>query len=122
MGATVRRNSLNLAILKLSGLFGGLQVTGILCSVVRSKLVAVWIGAAGMGLFGIFNTAIEMICSLSMFGLRESAVRNIAQADASSLPKIVKVVRRWAMMLGVVGMLLTLCCSGLLSRISRFCR
>ena len=118
MGATVRRNSLNLAILKLSGLFGGLQVTGILCSVVRSKLVAVWIGAAGMGLFGIFNTAIEMICSLSMFGLRESAVRNIAQADASSLPKIVKVVRRWAMMLGVVGMLLTLCCSGLLSRIS----
>ena len=70
------------------------------------------------GLFGIFNTAIEMICSLSMFGLRESAVRNIAQADASSLPKIVKVVRRWAMMLGVVGMLLTLCCSGLLSRIS----
>ena len=55
MGATVRRNSLNLAILKLSGLFGGLQVTGILCSVVRSKLVAVWIGAAGMGLFRHFQ-------------------------------------------------------------------
>lgn len=105
-------------ILKVGSLFGGLQMTNILCSVVRSKLVAVWMGATGMGLFGIFNTAIEMVCSLSMLGLRESAVRNIAQADASSLPKIVKVVRRCAVALGVLGLMLTLCCSGLLSLIS----
>lgn len=113
-----RNKSLNAGILKISGLFGGLQITNILCSIIRSKLVAIWIGASGMGLFGIFNTTVEMIASLSMFGLRESAVRNIACTTPSEKPRMVKVIRRCATALGIVGMLLTLACSTLLSNIS----
>lgn len=44
--------SLNARILKVTGMFGGLQVINIICSVVRSKLVAIWIGATGVGSSG----------------------------------------------------------------------
>ena len=118
MGDAARTTRLNSAILKVSGLFGGLQVANIICSVVRAKLVAVWIGAAGMGLFGIFNTAIEMLTSLSLFGLRESAVRSVAQTRKEKINETVRVVRRCALVLGLAGMMLTLALSGVLSRLS----
>ena len=118
MASAVKSTRLNAAILKLSGLFGGLQATGILCSVIRAKLVAVWIGATGIGLFGIFNTALEMLTTLSLFGLRESAVRTVARTPQAGIPLVIRIVRRCALVLGVAGMLLTLCLSGVLSRIS----
>lgn len=38
-------------IVKATGLFGGVQVINILCSLVKTKLIAVWLGAEGVGLF-----------------------------------------------------------------------
>ena len=40
-----RRSNATAAILKVMGLFSGVQVVTILCSMVRTKLVALWIGA-----------------------------------------------------------------------------
>ncbi|MDE6627819.1 MAG: oligosaccharide flippase family protein, partial [Muribaculaceae bacterium] len=105
-------------ILRITSLFGGLQAATILCGIVRQKLVALWIGAAGTGLLATYFTAIEMICALSQLGLRESAVRDVSQATPSTLPTVVRVVRRWAVALGLTGALLTLILSGLLSYIS----
>lgn len=107
--------SLTARILKITSLFGGLQVATILCGVVRQKLVALWIGAAGTGLLATYYTAIEMICALSQLGLRESAVRDVSQATPATLPTVVRVIRRWAVALGLVGALLTLIFSGALS-------
>lgn len=109
---------LNAKILKVSSLFGGLQFTNILCSVVRTKLVAVWIGAVGMGLFGIFNSALDMISALATFGLRESAVREVAQAPENEVWRTVKVTRRLALLLGCAGLIIMLCCAPWLSRLS----
>lgn len=100
------------------GMLTGSQATGILCSIVRVKLVALWIGTAGVGLFGIFNSALEMMAALTQLSLRSSAVRDIAVAPQSGLPRIVAVVRRWGLWLGLAGVVAMLAASPLLSLMS----
>lgn len=108
--------------MKAMGLFGGVQVMGILCSIIRTKLVAIWIGPVGVGLFGLFNNALEMINTGTNLGIRGSSVRDISQAvagaDRSLIARIIVVVRRWSLWLGLGGALLTLMLSPLLSQVT----
>ena len=50
-------------IVKATGLFGGTQVFTILCSIIKTKLVAIWLGAEGVGIIGLYNNTVEMISS-----------------------------------------------------------
>lgn len=108
--------------MKAMGLFGGVQVVGIICSIIRTKLVAIWIGPVGVGLFGLFNNALEMINTGTNLGIRGSSVRDISQAvagdDRKLIARIIVVVRRWSLWLGLGGALLTLLMSPLLSQIT----
>lgn len=105
--------------MKAMGLFGGVQVMGIICSIIRTKLVALWIGPVGIGLFGLFNNALEMIATGTNLGIRSSSVRDISQAlekrDPSLVARMVTVVRKWSLWLGLAGALLTLAAAPLLS-------
>lgn len=109
-------------ILKAMGIFGGVQVLNILCSIIRTKLVALWIGPVGVGLFGLFNQALEMINTATNLGVRNSSVRDISQAvehrDKSLIARIVTVVRRWSLWLGMGGAIITLAISPALSKFS----
>lgn len=106
--------------MKAMGLFGGVQVIGILCSIVRTKLVALWIGPVGIGLFGLFNNALEMISTGTSLGIRSSSVRDISQAmdepGGGTVARMVTVVRRWSLWLGLAGALLTLSLAPALSQ------
>lgn len=113
-----RKSKVNAGIMKVAGMIGSLQMVNIFCSIVRAKLIALWIGPIGVGLFGVFNSALEMIAMIAQMGIRPSAVRELGKADRRSVPRIVASVRRTAFVLGMAGALLTLCCSPLLSRIS----
>ena len=108
--------------MKAMGLFGGVQVMGILCSIIRTKLVAMWIGPVGIGLFGLFNNALEMISTGTNLGIRSSSVRDISQAlgshDSGLVARMVTVVRKWSMWLGLAGALITLSLAPLLSRLT----
>ncbi len=108
--------------MKAMGLFGGVQVMGIICSIIRTKLVAIWIGPVGVGLFGLFNNALEMINTGTNLGIRGSSVRDISQAmaggDSSLIARIIVVVRRWSLWLGLAGALLTLALAPVLSQIT----
>ena len=99
-------------------MFGGQQVVGILCSIVRTKLVALWIGPAGVGLFGIFNSTIDTIGGLSRLNIRQTAVRDMAAANEQSIWPIALSVRRIARWLGISGALLMLALSPWLAQIS----
>ena len=46
-------NNLYRLITKAAALFGGVQVVSILCSVIRTKVVAVLLGSVGIGYFFI---------------------------------------------------------------------
>lgn len=98
-------------VLKVMSIFGSVQVVTIICSIVRVKLVALWIGPAGIGLYGIFNSALEMINNTCQLGLRSSAVRDLAAADERKLPALVLTVRRLGWLLGLAGGVLTVCLS-----------
>lgn len=114
-----KRKSLSGVVVKTMGLFTGVQGVEILCSIVRTKLVALWVGAVGVGLFGLFNNAIELINSLAQLSLRSSSVPSIAKAKPeSALRRIAYVVRRWSSLLGIVGATLTLICAPILSNLT----
>lgn len=102
------------------GIFSGVQVIIIICTIVRTKFVAMWVGPAGVGLFGLYNTAADAISSLSQLGIRNSAVRDIAAGRTSlqRISTIIYVVRRWAWLLGLAGAFLTLILSPALSRLT----
>lgn len=78
---TSAHRTLSARVFKAIGIFGSAEGLAMVCSVVRTKLVALWIGAAGVGLFGLFNSVVEMLGALTQSGVRNSAVREIAAAN-----------------------------------------
>lgn len=112
----VARHSMSKRVLSTIGVFGGAQAVTIFCSLIRIKLVALWIGAAGVGLFGLYNAAVELIAAVTQFNMRSTAVRDIALARLTDRAHIFAVVRRWAWFLGLSGALLTLVSAPMLSR------
>ena len=117
-----KQGNISRMAMKAMGIFGGVQVIGILCSIIRTKLVALWIGPVGIGLFGLFNNALEMLSTGTNLGIRSSSVRDISQAtdrrDQALKARMVTVVRKWSMWLGLAGALLTLMLAPLLSHIT----
>lgn len=105
-------NSISRMALKAVGLFGGVQVAGILCAIIRTKLVALLIGPVGVGLFSLFNQAMETINTASGLGIRQSSVRDLSlaqeQGQESLIARMVAAVRRWSLWLGLLGATLTL--------------
>lgn len=108
--------------MKAMGIFGGVQMMGIMCSIIRTKLVAMWIGTVGVGLFGLFNNALEMLNIATNLGIRQSSVRDISQAaeqgDSTIISRIIAVVRKWSLWLGLAGATATLVLAPVLSRIT----
>lgn len=100
---------------KALGVFGGTQVANIIFSVVRTKLIAIWIGPIGVALFAIYNTVIEMVSTTTQLSMRQTAVRDIAQASSSRLGALVTAVRWWGRRLGLLGAIIMLVASPLLS-------
>ncbi len=113
------RRPLTASVMRAMTLFSGTRVLILLCSVVRIKLVALWIGAAGVGLFGIYNSFIELMSALTQLNVRDSSVRDIAGPTTFRCVTASLVSwRRWAAVLGLFGSLLTLALSPLLSRVT----
>lgn len=108
--------------IKAMGLFGGVQVVTILCSIIRTKLVAVWIGPLGVGLFALFNQALETLSTATNLGMRQSSVRDISQAGeqglAGHVTRMVSVVRRWSVWLALGGSVITMALAPMLSRVT----
>jgi O-antigen/teichoic acid export membrane protein len=70
-------------IVKATSIFGGVQAYNIVLAIVRTKLVAVLLGPAGMGLNGLLTGTTAMVASLTDLGLSFSAVKDIAAAHGS---------------------------------------
>ena len=107
-------------IAKGFGLFGGVQVFGILISIIRSKFVAVLLGTNGIGVLGLFTSTIGMLAMISNLGLNVSAVSTISKATAdtnqSLISRSVITIRRWIVFTGLLGVLLTLILASKLSQ------
>ena len=109
---------LTTSVLRAMSLFSGLQMVNIICSVVKIKLVALWLHASGIGLFGIYQSVIDTVSTLSDVGLRQSAVRDVAMNQSSQrrLAEVAIVVRKWSTFAGLLGATVIVGASPLLSQ------
>ena len=106
-------------IFKTTFLFGFVQVFNILIKVITNKIVAVLLGAEGMGIVGIYNNTLEFIKSGTSLGISQSAVRDISEANAKDDDKrfssTISVTNRVIIITGLLGGIVTLLLSPWLS-------
>ena len=100
------------SILKSTSLIGGASIINILISMVRMKFVAVLLGPAGVGLFGMYVQIMSLISSVTGMGIGSSGVRQVAEAvgteDEDRVARTVITLRRAAWLTGALGMLVML--------------
>ena len=92
-------------IIRSAGLFGGAQVINVIIGFLRNKLIAVFLGTIGMGLISIFESTLDLIKSMVSLGIDTTGVREVSLAskDKGELDRTVSMIKRWTLILGLVG-------------------
>jgi O-antigen/teichoic acid export membrane protein len=107
--------------LKATTIFGGVQIIVILFQILKSKAVAVLIGATGMGVLGLITQTVTFLSAITNFGLESSAVKNISSAEASGdknyLFKTISVLLKLVVFTGILGFLTCLSLAPFLSAV-----
>ena len=82
-------------IIKSSGLIAYVQIFQMIFGLARNKVVALVLGTAGFGIWGLFSTFMEMVTAFSTLGIDQSGVRDIAKKseDKIAVAKCVFVFR-----------------------------
>ena len=97
--------------IKYMGVFGGTQSFAILLGIVKTKFAAKLLGASGLGMIAMYNRTLQMLSDFTNLSLSFSAVRQIAEAheegDQETLLHWIKVLRSWAFLTAVAGVLLS---------------
>lgn len=96
------------SILKSSGLIAYVQIFQMALGLVRNKVVALVLGASGFGIWGLFNTFMEMVTTFSTLGIDQSGVRDIAQKSEDSLT-VAKCIYVFRIMILVMSSILCIC-------------
>ncbi|WP_299336989.1 oligosaccharide flippase family protein [uncultured Psychroserpens sp.] len=110
------------SILKSTSLFGAVQVFNIIISIIRSKVIAIWIGPTGMGIIGLLMSTLKVIGEFTRLGLSTTAVREIAltrnkQNDRESA-LIIATIKKVVWFTGLLGIIATIILSPLLSHLA----
>lgn len=109
-------------IAKATSLFGGVQAFQIIITIIKSKFVAILLGPYGMGIVGLLNSTTGLISELTNFGLGVSAVKDISEAngtqDEKRISTVITVMRRLVWLTGLLGAVITLVFSPILSQMT----
>ncbi len=107
-------------IFKTTFLFGFVQVFNIIVKVGLNKVVALLLGPNGMGVIGLYNTAINTIKTGAGLGVNQSAVRDISEANAcndhSRFSKIISLANIVIILTSLLGIVVTIALSPVLSK------
>jgi enterobacterial common antigen flippase len=119
---TIQNNNSYGQILKSTTLVGGSKVINIVLGIIRTKFLAVLLGPAGIGLMGLYGAVTGTVGSLTGMGIGSSGVRQIAEAtgtdDNLKIARTIMTLRRSALVLGLLGMLLMILFCVPLSRLT----
>ena len=111
-----------LQIVKATSIFGGVQFFNIGISIVRTKLIAIFIGPAGMGIISLLNSALNMISGITGLGIETSAIKHISEQykedDLNSVSPIIAIVKKIAFVTGIFGTLIVALFSSCLSELT----
>ena len=99
--------SSKLEALKSTSIIGGATAITLVVRMVRTKVLAVLLGPAGIGLEAIFDSVLTLVRTLFDLGISSSGVRQIAAATASGdsrrVAATVFTLRRACLVLGSLG-------------------
>ena len=103
-------------ILKATSLFAGVQGVNILLNLMRTKLVAVYLGPAGVGLNAIYNETKELLHETTNCGMDQSGVREISlhyeewleTNNREALDNSLKLTRSLVVTLAILGTILSI--------------
>jgi enterobacterial common antigen flippase len=102
-------------ILRSSAVMGGATLFNVLVGIVRTKVLALLLGPAGVGLMGALSSLLDLCRAASDAGVTRSGVRQIADAstaDPQRVGQVAFVLRRLTLLLGIAGACLLLLFSG----------
>jgi PST family polysaccharide transporter len=91
-------------ILRSSALMGGASVVVLLAGFARAKVIALALGASGVGLIGLFHAFSGNLAALAGWGLATAGVRTVAAADPAERAHKMAAVRRVGLLLGLAGL------------------
>lgn len=107
-------------IFKATSIFGGVQIFNILINIIKSKILAVLLGPTGIGLFGMLNSTLDVLKTITGLGINSSAVKEISEAagsgDIVKVSRILKTLQRWLLLTGLLGFIVTLLLASHLSQ------
>lgn len=97
------------AVFKSISLFGGVQILSILFTFIRTKVISIVLGPAGIGIINIILGTLGLIESFLVGGIQTSAVRQIAVEldvrESIKLDEIIIVVKRVMISAALIGTL-----------------
>ncbi|HXP41915.1 MAG TPA: O-antigen translocase [Candidatus Acidoferrales bacterium] len=87
---------------------GGSAILNYLISLLRVKIVAIYLGPSGVGLIGLYLSGTDLVATI-FNGISSSAVREIVRAqDEHSIARTVRTLRRACWVVGLCGWLLAI--------------
>lgn len=108
--------------LKATSIIGGTQFLTIVIGVLRGKVLAILLGPSGFGMYGMFQSIIDLGRNISGFGLNYSAVKDISESvatdDQIKIGETLTVLRKLVIWSGILGVLLTFMFSDLISELT----
>ena len=94
-------------ILKSTTMIGGSAAVNMAFGIVRTKAMALFLGPAGVGLLGLYNSIADVAHSFAGMGVQSSGVRQIAEAvgsgEAERIARTATILRQISIMLGLIG-------------------
>ena len=104
------RNKSYEQIIKSTGIFGGSQIVTVILGIIRNKVLAIWLGASGIGLISIFQNILDLLKSVSSLGIETGGVREIASANQPENEDIliqnISLIDRISLILAITGTIL----------------
>jgi len=87
-------------------IIGSAQAGNILISIIRMKMLAIFLGPTGVGLLSIYNSLRDMVSTAAGLGLGSSAVRQIAsvKGEERALSRVRRVLLAAHLVQGVLAM------------------
>lgn len=101
-------------IVKSTGIYGTSQLVNIALGIIRSKITALLIGTAGVGLIGLYQSVIDLSRSATGLGLDTGATKQIATAN-EDVTETIYTVNAWYLLTAALGALLCVILSSQLS-------
>lgn len=95
-------------ILKSNVMLGGAQIATLASAFIRSKIIAIVLGPAGIGLVGVMTAFNGNVSALATWGLGTSGVRLISGTEGDERLRKQAAVRKFGLLLAASGLVLTL--------------